>query len=456
MHLLFETPVGYALFKVDKSRFVRAQGWADLPQDAGRLAEMVQLEAFRPFADARDSLQASVKAVHGKLSSVLSEFIREGVGAKDTLLVGEKRVAAEIAKKLNLPCISDEKVTELTRAVRSSVTELLGECFRPEEARNMSLGLAHGLGRFRVKFSAEKVDTMVVQAVSLLEDLDKEINNYLMRLREWYGYHFPEMARVVPDGVVYAKVVAAVGNRQNAAKAQLDELLPEETRRELAQAAEISIGTDVSEADERFIKALAAQVLELDAYRGSLEEYLRTRMLSVAPNLAALVGEVVAAKLIAKAGSLVSLAKMSGSTLQIIGAEKALFKAMRARKKTPKYGIIYQTRLVSGATGRAKARIARALAAKSALCVRFDALNEEESAGLGAESLAYLEKRLHYLETVDNVPATAAPTAREHRAPLASKPYAARADFSRSDAALQKRDKEPAAAFQNDKKVKTR
>lgn len=124
--------------------------------------------------------------------------------------------------------------------------------------------------------------------------------------------------------------------------------------------------------------------------------------MTVAPNLSAVVGEMIAAKLISKAGSLLNLAKCSASTIQIMGAEKALFKAMKTKKKTPKYGIIYQTKLVSNAGGRAKGKISRALAAKSALCVRFDALAEEEDNSLGLQSKEYLEKRLAYLEKEEN------------------------------------------------------
>ena len=76
--------------------------------------------------------------------------------------------------------------------------DLLGD-LNSEEMKNMALGLSHGLGRFKIKFSSEKVDTMIIQAVNLLEDLDKEINNYMMRLKEWYGYHFPELTKVVQD-----------------------------------------------------------------------------------------------------------------------------------------------------------------------------------------------------------------------------------------------------------------
>ena len=308
-----------------------------------------------------------------------------------------KKIASEITKKLEIPCESNDKTIELTRCLRTFMSDLLGDRLT-KEYKNMSLGLAHGLGRFQIKFSADKVDTMVIQAISLHEDLDKEINNYMMRLREWYGYHFPEMTAHIQDPLVYVKVVQLIGNRANATAVELTELVGEEAEQKIKQASEVSMGTEISDQDEEFIRKLSEQIIELDAYRSNLEEYLRNRMMSVAPNLSNLVGEVVAAKLIAKAGSLVSLAKLPASTLQIIGAEKALFKAMRSKKKTPKYGIIYQTKMIGSANGRAKAKIARALAAKSSLCVRVDALAEEEDLEISNTAKIYLENKLKYME----------------------------------------------------------
>lgn len=205
----------------------------------------------------------------------------------------------------------------------------------------MTLGLAHGLGRFKIKFSSDKVDIMIMQAVSLYEDLDKEINNYMMRLREWYGYHFPELTKIVPDNLLYTKVVQKLGFKENSEEVSLDDLVGEDLEKEIKTAAEISMGTEITEEDLESIQGLASQLLELFEYRDSLEDYLKNRMMSVAPNLSLVVGEIIAAKLIAKAGSLINLAKCSASTIQIMGAEKALFKALRSKKKTPKYGIIY-------------------------------------------------------------------------------------------------------------------
>lgn len=134
------------------------------------------------------------------------------------------------------------------------------------------------------------------------------------------------------------------------------------------------MGTEISDTDEKYITALCDQILQLTDYRANLSEYLKNRMQALAPNLTAVVGELVGARLICHAGSLVNLAKCPASTVQILGAEKALFKAIKTRHNTPKYGIIYQAQLVNAAQSKFKGKVSRALAAKCSLCVRCDAL----------------------------------------------------------------------------------
>lgn len=456
MHLLFETALGYALFKVDEQAFSKVKTWKDLPTDSKQVKKVLQLQAFKEFADAKEVLQASVKMIHGKLSKKLEKFIKTNVvsdAIKSKLLVVDKKLATEINKKLGITCEANDKVVELMRCVRGSLDELMGSVDQTE-MKNMALGLAHGLGRFRIKFSSEKVDTMIIQAISLHADLDKEINNYMMRLREWYGYHFPELTKIVTDTALYTKVVKAIGMRQNASTAELAAIVGEDVETEIRTAADISMGTEITENDESFILGLADQVLELNDYRDSLESYLTNRMAAVAPNLSALVGEMIAAKLIAKAGSLVSLAKASASTLQIIGAEKALFKAMKAKKNTPKYGIIYQTKIVANANGKAKGKIARALAAKSSLCVRLDALQEEEATDLGQEAREYIDKRLEYLEK-EEANGNAKPVQQKRFNKEYNQPQAKRGYNDRGDNFMQKRGFNNGGDNQANKRFKT-
>ena len=235
---------------------------------------------------------------------------------------------------------------------------------------------------------------MIIQAVSLLEDLDKELNNYAMRLREWYSWHFPELERIVGENITYAKVVHRIGrkNKLQQADFQIDDIIPEDVEADVRKAAEISMGSDILEEDEKNIRALAQQVIDISEYRATLAEYLSTRMKAVAPNLTILVGELLAAKLIANAGSLISLAKLPSSTIQILGAEKALFRALKTRGNTPKYGLIYNASLVGQANAQQKGRISRTLAAKCALCVRYDALGQDVDGKMGLSNKVYVEK----------------------------------------------------------------
>lgn len=203
-----------------------------------------------------------------------------------------------------------------------------------------------------------------------------------------------------------------MGYRTNARDADLSSILPEEIETAVKAAAEISMGTEISDEDLEATSALAEQVVDLTEHRQSLGNYLSSRMQALAPNLTALVGELVGARLIAHAGSLTNLAKSPGSTIQILGAEKALFRALKTKHDTPKYGLIYHASLIGQATGKNKGKIARMLAAKSALGLRVDALStwgvgsedtskeptEEEKSQLGRDARNTIERRLRALE----------------------------------------------------------
>jgi len=253
---------------------------------------------------------------------------------------------------------------------------------------------------------------MIIQAIALLDDLDKELNTYAMRVKEWYGWHFPEMAKIINDNLAYAKVILLMGFRSNASNTDLSSVLPEEIEGAIKAAAEISMGTDVTDEDLDNIRALAEQVVDFTEYRSQLSGYLSTRMQAIAPNLTALVGDLVGARLIAHAGSLIKLAKSPASTIQILGAEKALFRALKTKHDTPKYGLIYHASLVGQATGKNKGKIARMLATKTALGLRVDSLadwgldgegaqvepTDEEKASLGNMNRLKIERRLRSLE----------------------------------------------------------
>merc|ERR1711966_446157 len=184
----------------------------------------------------------------------------------------------------------------------------------------------------------------------------------------------------------------------NCAKTDLSDILPEEMESELKAAAILSMGTEISEEDLENIQALCTQTIKLTEYRTELYDYLKNRMAAIAPNLTVLVGELVGARLISHAGSLMNLAKQPASTVQILGAEKALFRALKTKKDTPKYGLIYHASLIGQAQPKFKGKISRVLAAKCALSIRVDALGETSTATIGIDDRIKVEERLRQLE----------------------------------------------------------
>ncbi|KAF2095463.1 Nop domain-containing protein [Rhizodiscina lignyota] len=420
LFILAETSAGYAIFKSSDKKLLARDDYAEKIKDAEGAQSILHLKQFQKFENSTMALDETAALIEGKVTPMLSSLLEDIKSEKkaSSLVVSDPKLANAINKlpQLSIKADTDSNNVDLFRAIRTHLPSLIpallpaeGETDHPSST---SLGLAHGLSRYKLRFSADKVDTMIIQAVSLLDDLDKELNIYAMRVKEWYGWHFPEMAKIINDNLAYAKVVLHVGMRSRCAEADMSDILPEEIEVAVKAAAEVSMGTEVTQADIITVQALAEQVVALTEGRQQLSSYLTSRMQAVAPNLTALVGDLVGARLISHAGGLMNLAKSPGSTVQIIGAEKALFRALKKKQDTPKYGVIFHASLVGQATGKNKGKIARMLASKAALSLRVDSLSdwgangegvdaepsEEEKAALGNEWRAYLERRLSKLE----------------------------------------------------------
>jgi len=404
MLLLLETPAGFALFSLKNNKLVKANVDSiyeqfKLSNDAAR---QVELTAFSKFADTKAAMEAATELTEGTVGKSLKKFLKKNIvdaGLSDSLAVLDKTLGVSINKKLGIQIETlSDNTKEIMRGIRLHLTTLI-EGLEETEVKTMALGLSHTLSRFKLKFSPDKVDTMIIQAVGLLDDLDKELNNFAMRLREWYGWHFPEMGKIVTDNLVYAKVVKLIGLKSKTKETDFSSVgVPEEIATEVKNAAETSMGTEITEEDLANIMTLCERVIELTEYRASLAEYLKLRMNAIAPNLTYMVGELVGARLISQAGSLMNLAKHPSSTVQILGAEKALFRALKAKSPTPKYGLIYHASIVGQSAPALKGKISRVLAAKLSLCCRVDALGDQVEPTLGKELKDYVDKRLATLE----------------------------------------------------------
>jgi len=428
MLVLFETPAGFALFKLhDENKLKQAGDLFSHFQSIDSAKELITLSHFEKFADTADALSSATALIEGKVNGTLEGFITKSIIHRDLdekLAVADKKLGAAIKEKFpRLDCVSDTFVMELFRCIRFQLNDLLAVegNVASSEILSMSRGLAHSLGRYKLKFSPDKVDVMIVQAISLLDDLDKEINTYSMRVKEWYGWHFPELTRILSDNLVYARLVKLVGARTNIGKVDLTDILDETAAATVQKAAQVSMGTDISDEDISHIQDLSTQIIDICEYREELNEYIKSRMRAIAPNLTILVGELVGARLIAHAGSLINLAKHPASTVQILGAEKALFRALKTKKATPKYGLIYHASLVGQATPKNKGKISRILANKAALSCRVDALGDEDTKPIGMANLIKVTTRLSQVDGKQiSLPPLATTTLKKYEKPTES------------------------------------
>jgi len=408
--MLFEFASGYGLFE--------AHGIDEIGQsteavqgsvvDLNRFGKVVKLSAIQPFSSAADALNQCNAVSEGLMTDELRNFlelnlpkVKEGKKPKFSLGVAEPKLGSQIFEILRIPCQSNDFVLELLRGIRLHLHTFIKD-LKEVDLEKAQLGLGHSYSRAKVKFNVNRVDNMVIQAISLLDTLDKDINTFCMRVREWYSWHFPELVKIINDNYIYARVAKFVKDKSTLSDDALPELIEitgdEDKAKDIIEAAKASMGQDISPVDLINIELFAQRVIELSEYRKQLHSYLVSKMHDIAPNLATLIGEMVGARLISHAGSLTNLAKCPASTLQILGAEKALFRALKTRGNTPKYGLIFHSSFIGRASSRNKGRISRYLANKCSIASRIDCFSETNTNIFGEKLREQVEERLEFYD----------------------------------------------------------
>jgi nucleolar protein 56 len=225
----------------------------------------------------------------------------------------------------------------------------------------------------KVKEGSEKVDLHIVQAINALDEIDKISNVLGSRMREWYGLHFPELDNLLQSLNVYAEIVKNAGPRKNITKEILEATgIQEKKMGIILEIAARSKGGEITEKNLTIVKKIADAVLFQSELRMTLTDHIENEMEAVAPNIKRLLTSSVGARVIAKAGSLSRLAALPASTIQVLGAEKALFRALKTGTRPPKHGILFQHPLVHSAPTWQRGKIARAIASKVAIAARID------------------------------------------------------------------------------------
>ena len=254
---------------------------------------------------------------------------------------------------------------------------------------------------FAIQLSSSKItevsgspDLHVIQSINTLDDTDKIINGISSRLREWYGLHFPELDNIIDSVNGYAQIVLA-GKRENMSDdVFVNAGFPDSKIQMLSVVKGKSRGGDITEENLLMVQALAKNILELFDMRKNLEAQIDSQMEEIAPNITAVLGTTVGARILAKAGSLIKLSTMPASTIQVLGAEKALFRALKTGSNPPKHGLLFQHAVVHAAPRWQRGKIARAIAAKAAIAARVDV----HGAGLNNTLLEKLNIRVKEIE----------------------------------------------------------
>jgi nucleolar protein 56 len=306
----------------------------------------------------------------------------------------DKQLAASAEKELGLPCRVIEQSPMLVK-----FREKIGESsvdrgrFKDLEAfREYTHDVAVAMAERAVTKETRRRDLHAIQLIRTLDDFDRTLNLFSGRIREWYGLHFPELDKAIEKHETYIRLVSDLGLRVNYTFERLgSEGLTPDKAKMISEKAEKSMGFVADTTDLELLQTLSKQTLELYRFRDMAEGSLNSLMEEVAPNMTSIIGSLLSARLISMAGSLDRLAKMPSSTMQVIGAEKALFRSLKTGSRPPKHGIIFQHQYLHAAPRWQRGKIARALASKLTIAARVDAFDGEF---IGDKLSDQLEKRI--------------------------------------------------------------
>jgi nucleolar protein 56 len=274
-------------------------------------------------------------------------------------------------ESLDVQIIDEKQMDE----IQSNKPQLLVDCgFAKNQADAMSKlrDFALQLSAARVTEVSQSPDLHIIQSIKALDEIDVMINGLSSRLREWYGLHFPELDNIIDSINGYAQIVLAGKRNMFSKQVYEDAGFPENKVEMLSVIQDKSKGGDISDQNLVIVQSIAKQILEMLQIRKEIETHIENEMKTIAPNLATILGTAVGARILAKAGSLKKLASLPASTIQILGAEKALFRSLKTGTQPPKHGILFQHPIVHAAPKWQRGKMARAIASKAAIAARVD------------------------------------------------------------------------------------
>ena len=330
-----------------------------------------KLERAFPFSNpVKDYL--SIKNKESKLNELVNYLfsIQRGVSISDESLLA-------ILKKYSIDChIMEESELERVQTSKPQIIVDSGFASNLQDTLGKLREFALGLSSSKVTEISQSPDLHIIQAINSLDEIDKIANGLSSRLREWYGLHFPELDNVIDSINGYAQIVLA-GKRESLTKQVFEDAgFPESKVEMLSLISTKSRGGDISDVNLQIVQSIAKQILDFYDLRKKLEDHVESEMQEIAPNLSAILGTAVGARILGRAGSLKRLASLPASTIQVLGAEKALFRSLKTGSQPPKHGLLFQHTMVHAAPRWQRGKIARAIAAKAVIAARVDVYGE--------------------------------------------------------------------------------
>jgi nucleolar protein 56 len=341
--------------------------------------EVIKKSIFKPDLN---ELPKNLFAIQsGQLINDVKSMIKSLKNEGYNVFVFENEALAKSVKdELNFK-VEVEKKSRIIQEFKEKIPDYaiqLGIVKDADEFKRLLHEVTLRMAKIAIGEAIAKRDLYAIQAIRCIDILDKTLNLLSTHAREWYSLHFPELDRLIEKHETYVRLVKKLGKRNNfVLNALKDEGIPEKKIEKIHEAANSSIGAEIGDEDIQLLQKFCGYTLELFKFREELEDYVKGIISEVAPNMNELVGPLISARLISMVGGLENLAKMPASTLQILGAEKALFRALKTGTKPPKHGIIFQHPLVHQAPRWQRGKIARALASKLSIAARIDAFKGE-------------------------------------------------------------------------------
>ena len=320
-------------------------------------------------------------------NEILNEEIELINGIKLDLEGGDKIIIETTKRKSqykelenygNIEVKTPNKGGEHLRNNMDNVLEEIGSSKSQDEI----IQIYEKLAIHKIKKSSQEEDKLLIQAINSVDDIDESISKLVERIRDWYTIYFPEMD-TISNNETYIKLIAESENRED---------ILENFNEHFAEEIEESSGADIEEEDLLMLKSFAESIYSLQKSRKELETYIDSKMEAIAPNLRDLLGSTLGAKLIAHIGSIKRLATYPASVIQIMGAEKAIFRHLKTGERPPKHGLIFQHPSVRGAKWWNRGKIARNLALKITLAVRKDVFSGEFDPSIAEDYLKKVEQ----------------------------------------------------------------